>query len=155
MFETNVKYALNVAPSIIEEGLTRKESEWLLDGHFLFEDQEGNDLFVVVKENVDHRDVGELFRYEALSNNPKTRYMLIGKTISDLIKEGLIKWDFEYRELASSKTKVMLQLLVSEMIEEVVQLQNFQYQMEQCIDLLTIELDMLHCRGLTPAALKL
>ncbi|MFN7252947.1 MAG: endonuclease NucS domain-containing protein [Anaerobacillus sp.] len=105
MYEADLTRALILNPNFIEEGLTFKGREVVLSGKrcdLLFEDRYGNDLYVEVKLDVKDKAVGQLMRYDVLVNDPNARFMSVGFTFLDCLKDGLIKRGFEYKEVSEA-----------------------------------------------------
>ncbi|HDR4445023.1 MULTISPECIES: endonuclease NucS domain-containing protein [Bacillus cereus group] len=90
-------------PDLIEEGCTFLKREVNLQGKrcdLLFQDKEGRELYIEVKLKVDDRAVGQLLRYDGLSNNPHARFMLAGLSFVPGLKDALTKHNYEYKEIA-------------------------------------------------------
>lgn len=109
MKEVQLHEILIANPFLIEEGCTFVESEVNLNGKrcdLLFLDNKQRKLYVEVKLVVNDRAVGQLIRYEGLANNPEARYMLVGLSFVEGLKEGLEKHGFEYKEIDLDNTKI-------------------------------------------------
>lgn len=102
MEEADLKYALIVNPSLIEEGLIYKDREVNLNGgrcDLLYEDKDGNELYVEAKIRALDNAAGQIMRYEHLVNNASARFMVVGLSFLDGLKEALVIKNYEYRHL--------------------------------------------------------
>ncbi|HDX9579912.1 TPA: DUF91 domain-containing protein [Bacillus pseudomycoides] len=103
MKEMQLHDLLIANPDLIEEGCTFLKREVNLQGKrcdLLFQDRAGRELYIEVKLKVDDRAVGQLLRYDGLSNNPHARFMLAGLSFVPGLKEALTKHNYEYKEIA-------------------------------------------------------
>ncbi|UCZ54975.1 endonuclease NucS [Bacillus shivajii] len=133
MKEQDLQYALILYPHLIEEGLVFKEREVYLEGKrcdLLFEDKDGRDVYVEVKLKVTDSAVGQLIRYAGLVHNPEARFMLVGLSFQDGIKEGLTKNGYEYKEVAESDIYALVfsSKLEAEMIKRKIKINGKQQQ---------------------------
>lgn len=161
MKEKDLHNALILNPSLIEEGLRFKGSEVYIQGKrcdLLFEDKFGNDLYVEVKKHVDYSAVGQLVRYDGLVNDENARFMLVGFSFLDGLKEGLQKRGFEFKEIPEKVVSSYVARLVntsvqseleaktdhSELIEFYqTEMKNMQAKMEQRFNFMLSEIVML------------
>lgn len=108
MKEVQLHEILIANPYLIEEGCIFLESEVNLSGKrcdLLFLDKNKKKLFVEVKLKVSDSAVGQLIRYDGLVNNPDARFMLVGLTFVEGLKEGLKKHGYEYKEINLENVK--------------------------------------------------
>ncbi len=120
MKEKDLHNALILNPSLIEEGLRFKGSEVYIQGKrcdLLFEDKFGNDLYVEVKKHVHYSAVGQLVRYDGLVNDENARFMLVGFSFLDGLKEGLLKRGFEYKEIPEKVVSSYVARLVNTSVQ--------------------------------------
>ncbi|WP_280771809.1 endonuclease NucS domain-containing protein [Salipaludibacillus daqingensis] len=87
-------------PYLIEEGLTFVKREVDIKGtkcDLLFLDKNGTYLYCEVKIKANEHGVGQLVKYDGLANNAEARFMLVGLSFKEGIKEGLHKKGYEYK----------------------------------------------------------
>ncbi|MCD8509943.1 MAG: endonuclease NucS [Bacillus sp. (in: Bacteria)] len=112
MDEMELKHAIMVQPELIEAELVFKDKEVYLNGKrcdLLFTDKDGLDVYVEVKLRVKDNAYGQIARYNTLVNNPEARFMVVGLSFQEGMKEALKKFGFEYCELNEEKVDSLLE----------------------------------------------
>src|SRR5690554_979258 len=103
MNEGLLKFVLKEDTFLIEEGLTFRKSDVLLGNgqriDLLFEDKEGRELYVEVRLHVNDKDFGQLASYRQLVKNKDTRFMLVGVSFAEGIKETILHHKYECKEV--------------------------------------------------------
>lgn len=142
MKESDIQHLLIVSSELIEEGLTFKEREVYLNGKrcdLLFLDRFGKELYIEVKLKVTDQAVGQLIRYDGLVNNPEARFMLVGVSFADGLKEGLTKNGYEYLQLPkqiieTAKRAARVETELEQISGEMSQVFNVMNKLKQQID---------------------
>ncbi|OIJ14077.1 hypothetical protein BKP35_07700 [Anaerobacillus arseniciselenatis] len=114
MFENQIKNALMNKPFLIEEGLKFKGITMFLKDDICdlkFEDRYGNDLYVLFKKEIEDSQIGRLFRYYSHVSKPNARFMLVGFSFIEGVKEALLDWEFEYKQLNVEEVQAVIENL--------------------------------------------
>lgn len=114
MDQKDLKQALIMQPELIEKGLVFKENKVNIRGNscdLLFIDKNGTELYVEVKLRVRDNAYGQLARYDAIVNNPMARFMLVGLSFQDGLKDALARNGYEFCELNEESIVCLIERL--------------------------------------------
>ncbi len=114
MFENQIRNVLMNKPFLLEGGLKFKGITMFLKGDICdlkFEDRYGNDLYVLFEKEIDDSAIGRLFRYYSHISNPNARFMLVGFSFIEGVKEALLDWEFEYKQLNVEEIQAVISRL--------------------------------------------